>query len=56
MTQYRFLTPKRRGKWYDSLREAQARANAIGAGFLDGTGTFIPYRGTILEMREKEPA
>ena len=53
MTQYRFITPNRRGKWYDNLREAQARASIIGAGFLDAAGTFIPYRGTILEMREK---
>ena len=54
MTQYRFITPNRRGKWYDSLNDAQARANVIGAGFLDSAGTFGPYRGTILEMREKE--
>lgn len=53
MTQFRFLTPKRRGKWYDTLHDAQAHANAIGAGFLDGAGTFVPYRGTVLEMREK---
>ena len=48
---YRFITPKRRGKWYGSLAEAQARANAIGAGFLDSTGVFVAYRGTVLEMR-----
>ncbi|MDG5749452.1 hypothetical protein P8Q88_14835 [Qipengyuania sp. XHP0207] len=53
MTQYRFITPNRRGKWYDNLRDAQARANAIGAGFLDSAGTFVLYRGTVLEMREK---
>lgn len=53
MIQYRFITPNRRGKWYDNLTEAQARANAIGAGFSDSTGTFVPYRGTVLEMRHK---
>ena len=56
MTQYRFVTPNRRGKWYDSLRDAQSFANAIGAGFLDAAGRFVPYRGTILEMREKSAA
>ena len=56
MTQYRFVTRFRRGKWYDNLRDAQTFANAIGAGFLDPMGNFVPYRGTILEMREKEPA
>ena len=53
MTQYRFITPKRRGKWYDNLRDAQAFACRIGAGFLDAAGRFIAYRGTILEMRQK---
>ncbi|GAB5347674.1 hypothetical protein [Alteriqipengyuania sp. 357] len=53
MIQYRFLTPKRRGKWYSTLGQAQAGARAIGAGFLDPGGTFVPYRGTVLEMREK---
>ncbi|MFW2350644.1 hypothetical protein [Qipengyuania sp.] len=56
MTQYRFITPNRRGKWYPSLRDAQARANAIGAGYLDTAGNFVAYRGTVLELREKEPA
>ncbi|TCD05119.1 hypothetical protein EYB45_06340 [Erythrobacteraceae bacterium CFH 75059] len=51
MIQYRFLTPRRRGKWYGSLTEAQYHANAIGAGFLDSAGTFVPYRGTVLELR-----
>ncbi len=55
MTQYRFVTPGRRGKWYDNLRDAQTFANAIGAGFLDPAGNFVAYRGTILELREKEP-
>lgn len=27
-------------------------ANAIGAGFLDATGVFVSYRGTILELRD----
>ena len=53
MTQYRFITSKRKGKWYDRLAQAQAFAQRIGAGFLDRSGEFIPYRGTILEMREK---
>ena len=56
MTQYRFITPNRRGKWYDTLRDAQKFANAIGAGFLDSAGSFVPYRGTVLEMREKAPS
>ena len=56
MTQYRFITPSRTGKWYDSLRDAQAFACRIGAGFLDAAGTFVAYRGTILELRQKNPA
>lgn len=52
MTQYRFVTRERAGKWYRSLAEAQAQANRIGAGFTDALGTFIAYRGTVLEMRE----
>ncbi len=51
MPEYRYITPRRRGKWYPNLLDAQRQANAIGAGFLDGTGTFVPYRGTILELR-----
>jgi len=54
MLQYRFHTSGRRGKWYRTLSEAQAHANAIGAGFLDPTGTFTPYRGTVLEIGERE--
>jgi hypothetical protein len=50
MSRYRFITPRRRGKWYASLREAQCYASAIGAGFLDPSGTFVPYRGTVLEI------
>jgi hypothetical protein len=53
MTQYRFRTPHRSGKWYDSLDQAQRFANSIGAGFLDPTGSFIAYRGTVLELRDK---
>ena len=56
MTQYRFVTKNRKGKWYDRLSQAQAYAQRIGAGFLDRTGEFIAYRGTILEMREKPVA
>lgn len=52
MTQYRFRTPHRSGKWYNSLIQAQRFANAIGAGFLDATGGFVAYRGTVLEMRD----
>jgi len=50
MSRYRFITPRRRGKWYTDLREAQRYASAIGAGFLDPSGTFVPYRGTVLEI------
>lgn len=52
MVQYRFITNKRRGKWYSSLAEAQRHANRIGAGFLDAAGRFVAYRGTILELRD----
>ncbi|MBX7461344.1 hypothetical protein [Qipengyuania huizhouensis] len=52
MTQYRFVTRNRAGKWYATLAEAQQQANRIGAGFTDALGRFIAYRGTILEMRE----
>ena len=51
MTRFRFITVNRTGKWYDTLEEAQRRACAIGAGFLDAaSGQFVPYRGTILEI------
>ena len=50
MARYRYITPKRRGKWYPSLSEAQAHAQRIGAGFLDAAGTFVAYRGTVLEL------
>lgn len=53
MTQYRFRTPHRQGKWYSSLAQAQRFANTIGAGFLDPTGSFVAYRGTVLELRER---
>ncbi len=54
MTQYRFRTPHRSGKWYDSIDHAQRFANTIGAGFLDPSGSFIAYRGTVLELRERD--
>lgn len=53
MVQYRFLTPNRRGKWYDRLTLAQSFACSIGAGFLDPAGRFVAYRGTVLELRTK---
>ena len=53
MTQYRFRTPQRSGKWYNTLAQAQRFANAIGAGFLCPVGRFVPYRGTVLELRQK---
>ena len=52
MTKYRYRTAHRSGKWYASLEQAQRMANAIGAGFLDQTGGFVAYRGTVLEMRD----
>jgi len=52
MTQYRYIARGRRGKWYPSLGEAQFHANRIGAGFLDPTGNFVAYRGTVLEFRD----
>ncbi len=51
MHQYRFITPKRKGKWYNGLQLAQAQANRIGAGFLDAAGHFVQYRGVVLEIR-----
>lgn len=54
MTQYRFRTPHRSGKWYDTLAQAQCFANTIGAGFLDPSGSFVAYRGTVLELRESD--
>ena len=55
MTQYRFVTRDRAGKWYATLAEAQRQANRIGAGFTDALGRFVAYRGTVLEMREAGP-
>jgi hypothetical protein len=53
MTRYRFRTPHRAGKWYSDLRQAQAFACRIGAGFLDRlTGRFVAYPGTELESRD----
>ncbi|WP_240782145.1 hypothetical protein [Qipengyuania sediminis] len=54
MTQYRFRTPHRTGKWYDSIAQAQRFANAIGAGFLNAAGGFVAYNGTVMEAREKQ--
>jgi hypothetical protein len=54
MTRYRYVTPTRQGKWYETLSEAQARASEIGAGFLAPCGTFTPYRGTLLEFSEHQ--
>ena len=51
MTEYRFITRNRHGKWYPNIRDAQVQASKIGAGFLDSTGEFFSYRGTILEFR-----
>ncbi|WP_237487339.1 hypothetical protein [Parapontixanthobacter aurantiacus] len=53
MTEYRFITRNRVGKWYDDLRDAQRFAERIGAGFLDPGGRFVPYRGTVLEFRDR---
>lgn len=53
MRQYRFITKNRRGKWYSALALAQAFASRIGAGFVDAAGNFVPYRGTVLEIRQK---
>ena len=53
MQQYRFITRNRKGKWYDGLHLAQTHACRIGAGFLDTAGNFVPYRGTVMEVRAK---
>ena len=54
MTQYRFVTPHRIGKWYRDLGTAQSQACAIGAGFLERkSGEFFPYRETRLEVAER---
>lgn len=52
MTQFRYIAEGRRGKWYPMLSSAQFHANKIGAGFLDPTGQFVAYRGTVLEFRD----
>lgn len=50
MKNYRFVTPKRIGKWYPDLETAQRHACEIGAGYLDlRTGQFVAYVGTVLE-------
>lgn len=51
MSQYRFVTPHRTGKWYSELQLAQRFADRIGAGFLDmRSGRFVAYPGTRLEV------
>ena len=52
MTKFRFVTPRRSGKWYTTLELAQRFAAAIGAGFLDRRGHFVAYPGTLLESAE----
>ncbi|HEX7781900.1 MAG TPA: hypothetical protein VF509_03760 [Sphingobium sp.] len=55
MTQYRFVTPDRSGKWYNSIEAAQKAAGKIGAGFRDDrSGQFYPYPHTALESRAHE--
>ena len=51
MSQYRFVTPNRTGKWYSDLETAKRFACDIGAGFMESrTGRFIAYVGTKLEI------
>ena len=53
MLRYRFVTPHRTGKWYPDLETAQRFAQTIGAGYYDeASGTFVPYRQTMLETSE----
>lgn len=53
MTQYRFVTPDRSGKWYNNVEAAQKAAGKIGAGFRDErSGNFYPYPHTVLETRQ----
>lgn len=55
MTQYRFVTPDRSGKWYSTIEAAQKAAGKIGAGFRDErSGQFYPYPHTALETRAHE--
>ncbi|MCJ2177561.1 hypothetical protein [Novosphingobium album (ex Hu et al. 2023)] len=62
MKNYRFVTPRRTGKWYPDLLTAQRHASEIGAGYLDKrTGQFVAYVGTVLETiirntARKDPA
>lgn len=52
MSLYRFVTPRRTGKWYPDLLTAQRQAFAIGAGFFDErTGMFYAYKDTRLETQ-----
>ena len=53
MTRFRFVTPRRRGKWYATVDLGQRFAAAIGAGFKDPrNGRFVAYPGTRLERAE----
>ena len=57
MTQFRFVTTSRIGKWYSDLRLAQRFANSIGAGYFDeASGEFVAYRGTLLEISDDQSA
>ncbi|WP_066556590.1 hypothetical protein [Croceicoccus bisphenolivorans] len=50
--QYRFITPKNKGKWYPDLAVAMKQACAIGAGYYDkASGEFYKYRDTQLQVR-----
>lgn len=52
MTQYRYVTPTRSGKWYPSIEAAQKAANKIGAGFWDEvSGAFYCYPQAHLEAK-----
>jgi hypothetical protein len=53
MTKFRFVTPRRSGKWYASLELAERFAHAIGAGFRDPrSGRFVAYPETRLERAD----
>jgi hypothetical protein len=55
MRRFRFVTPRRCGKWYSDLALAQRFANSIGAGFLEPrSGRFYAYADTRLEVRDDE--
>ena len=57
MTKFRFVTANIIGKWYSDLQIAQRQAGSIGAGYFDaGSGKFVAYRGTVLEMTDDQSA